>query len=223
VKRLTVAPQFRSHYAWHGTGSYHALQVTIRLRMTHGRQWDFNYTYSNSIDLGSNTERVNEVDAYYQADPIISSWSPAQLRGVSDFDTTHQCNTNWICQLPFEQGHRFAGTSGRLLNAVVRGWQWSGPARWTRGFPTTIGTFTGFPTNWYLPSTAILSGPKPQTGTFLNDNGNPGLFKDPVAVQGDFRYSLPGESGRRNELRGPVYFGNDSGLSRSWSVTDHRA
>ena len=89
--------------------------------MTHDLQWDFNYTYSSSIDIGSNAERVNEVDAYDQADPIINSWSPAQLRGASNFDTTHQFNTNWICQPPFGRGHRLAGASGRLLNAVVGG------------------------------------------------------------------------------------------------------
>jgi hypothetical protein len=96
-------PQFASLYTWRGAGtsSYHALQVTIRRGMAHGLQWDFNYTYSRSIDIGSNAERVNEVDAYYQADQIINSWSPAQLRGVSDFDTTHQFNTNWVYQLPF--------------------------------------------------------------------------------------------------------------------------
>jgi hypothetical protein len=218
-------PQFASLYSWRGAGtsSYNALQVTIRRGMTHGLQWDFNYTYSRSIDIGSNAERVNNVDAYYQANQIINSWSPAQLRGVSDFDTTHQLNTNWVYQLPFGRGRRFAGSSSRLLNAIVGGWQWSGLARWTSGFPTTIETFTSFPTDWYLPSTAILSGPRPQTGTFLNQNGNPGLFKDPVAAQGDFRYSLPGESGQRNELRGPGYFGIDSGLSKSWPVTESQS
>jgi Carboxypeptidase regulatory-like domain/TonB dependent receptor len=215
-------PQFASLYSWRGAGtsSYNALQVTIRRGMTHGLQWDFNYTYSRSIDIGSNAERVNNVDAYYQADQIINSWSPAQLRGVSDFDTTHQLNTNWVYQLPFGRGQRFAGSSSRFVNAIVGGWQWSGLARWTSGFPTTIETFTSFPTDWYLPSTAILSGPRPQTGTFLNQNGNPGLFKDPMAAQGDFRYSLPGESGQRNELRGPGYFGIDSGLSKAWPITE---
>jgi hypothetical protein len=215
-------PQFSSLYAWRnaGTSSYNALQVTIRRGMTHGLQWDFNYTYSRSIDIGSNAERVNNVDAYYQADQIINSWSPSQLRGPSDFDTTHQFNTNWVYELPFGRGKRFAGSGNRLVNAFIGNWQWSGLARWTSGFPTTIDTFTSFPTNWYLPSAAILSGPKPQTGTFLNQNGNPGLFKDPVAAQADFRYSLPGESGQRNELRGPGYFGIDSGLSKSWAFTE---
>ncbi len=218
-------PQFTSLYTWRGAGtsSYHALQVSIRRGMTHGLQWDFNYTYSKSIDIGSNAERINEVDAYFQADQIINSWSPAQLRGVSDFDTTHQFNTNWVYQLPLGRGKRFAGSSSRWLNAVIGGWQWSGLARWTSGFPTTIETFTSFPTNWFLPSTAILNGPKPRTGAFIDQNGNPDLFKDPIAAQGAFRYSLPGESGQRNELRGPGFFGIDSGLSKSWPFTESQS
>ena len=155
-------PQFTSLYAWRNTGtsSYHGLQVTIRRGMTHGLQWDFNYTFSRSIDIGSNAERINQFDAFYQADQVINSWSPAQLRGVSDFDTTHQFNTNWVYQLPFGRGQSFAATSNRLLNGVIGGWQFSGLARWTSGFPTTIETFTSFPTNWELPSAAILSGPE---------------------------------------------------------------
>jgi len=215
-------PQFTSLYGWRGAGtsSYHALQVTIRRGMTHGLQWDFNYTFSKSLDIGSNAERVNEVDAYYQADQIINSWAPAQLRGPSDFDTTHQFNTNWVYQLPFGRGKRFAGSASRWVNGLIGNWQWTGLARWTSGFPTTIETFTSFPTNWYLPSTAILNGPKPQTGSFIQPNGNPDLFKDPAAAQADFRYSLPGESGQRNELRGPGFFGIDSGLSKSWPFTE---
>ncbi|MGA8152977.1 MAG: TonB-dependent receptor [Terriglobales bacterium] len=218
-------PQFTSLYGWRnaGTSSYNALQVTIRRGMTHGLQWDFNYTYSKSLDIGSNAERVNEVDAYYQADQVINSWSPAQLRGPSDFDTTHQFNTNWVFDLPVGRGKRFGSSANRWVNAIIGNWEWSGLARWTSGFPTTIETFTSFPTNWYLPSTAILSGPKPQTGTFLNQNGNPGLFKDPAAAQADFRYSLPGESGQRNELRGPGYFGIDSGLSKSWPFAESQS
>jgi len=218
-------PQFTSLYAWRnaGTSSYHALQVILRHGMTHGLQWDLNYTLSKSVDIGSNAERVNNVDAYYQADQIINSWSPAQLRGPSDFDTTHQINTNWIYELPFGRGKRFASTSSGWVNAIIGNWQWSGLARWTSGFPTTIETFTSFPTNWYLPSTAILSGPKPQTGAFIGANGNPDLFKDPAAAQGDFRYSLPGESGQRNELRGPGFFGIDTALSKSWPIHESQA
>ncbi len=215
-------PQFTSLYAWRNTGtsSYHGLQVTIRRGMTHGLQWDFNYTFSKSIDIGSNAERINQFDAFYQADQVINSWSPAQLRAVSDFDTTHQFNTNWVYELPFGRGKSFGATSSRLVNGIIGGWQLSGLARWTSGFPTTIETFTSFPTNWELPSAAILNGPKPKTGEFIDQNGNPNLFQNPSAAQGNFRYSYPGESGQRNELRGPGYFGIDTGLSKQWPITE---
>ncbi len=215
-------PQFTSLYAWRNTGSssYHGLQATLRRGMTHGLQWDFNYTFSKSIDMGSNAERINQFDAFYQADQVINSWSPGQLRAVSDFDTTHQFNTNWVYELPFGRGKRFAATSNGWQNAIVGGWQFSGLARWTSGFPTTIETFTSFPTNWELPSAAVLKGAKPKTGAFIDQNGNPNLFKDPTTAQGDFRFSYPGESGQRNELRGPGYFGIDSGLSKMWPITE---
>lgn len=216
-------PQFTSLYAWRnaGTSSYNAMQLTLRHGMSHGLQVDFNYTYSRSIDVGSNAERINAYDAYYQADQIINSWSPAQLRGVSDFDTTHQFNTNWVYELPFGRGKGFAASSSGWENALIGGWQFSGLARWTSGFPTTIETFTSFPTNWYLPSTAILSGPKPKTGAFIDPRtGNPDLFQNPAAAQGDFRFSYPGESGQRNELRGPGFFGIDTGLSKSWTIAE---
>ncbi|MGA8191548.1 MAG: hypothetical protein WB776_26795, partial [Candidatus Sulfotelmatobacter sp.] len=218
-------PQFTSLYAWRNSGSssYNGLQLMLRHGMTHGLQWDFNYTFSKSLDVGSNAERINQFNAFYQADQIINSWSPKQLRAVSDFDTTHQFNTNWVYELPIGQGHRFAGTSSRLVNAFVGGWQFSGLARWTSGFPTTIETFTSFPTNWELPSAAILDGPKPKTGVFFDANGNPRLFQDPAAAQGAFRYSYPGESGQRNELRGPGYFGIDSALSKSWKVAESQS
>lgn len=218
-------PQFTSLYAWRNTASssYHALQVTIRRGMTHGLQWDFNYTFSRSIDVGSNAERINQFDAFYQADQVINSWSPGQLHGPSDFDTTHQFNTNWVYELPFGRGKSLAATSSRLLNAIIGNWQWSGLARWTSGFPTTIETFTSFPTNWELPSAAILNGPKPKTGAFIDPDGNPNLFQNAAAAQGDFRYSYPGESGQRNELRGPGYFGIDSGLSKKWPITESQS
>ena len=52
--------QFHSLRAWRsiGTANYNALQVVLRKRMTHGLQFDFNYSYSKSIDLSSSAERV---------------------------------------------------------------------------------------------------------------------------------------------------------------------
>src|SRR5258708_1546971 len=88
--------QWSSLYAWrsNGTSSYHAMQLTLRHAMTHGLQFDFNYTLSKSIDIGSNAERINEFEGFSFGSQIINSWSPNQLRAVSDFDTKHPINAN---------------------------------------------------------------------------------------------------------------------------------
>ncbi len=39
--------------------AYNGLQVSLRHSMSSGLLFDLNYTYSKSIDVGSNAERVN--------------------------------------------------------------------------------------------------------------------------------------------------------------------
>jgi hypothetical protein len=217
--------QFSSLYSWRslGTSSYHGLQVMLRRRLTSGLQWDFNYTYSKSMDIGSNAERINSHETLVGFSQVINSWAPKQLMAVSDFDTTHQINTNWVYQLPVGRGKKFGAGSGTFVNALIGGWEWSGLARWTSGFPTSMYAYCCYPTNWYLESGAILSGPRPKTGAYIDKDGDPNIFKDPGTAINSFRYSYPGESGQRNELRGPGYFGIDSGLSKSWTFNESQA
>src|SRR4029077_184129 len=99
--------QFSSLYAWRSTGksAYNSLQLSLRKMLSSGLQFDFNYTFSKSTDIGSNAERINEFEGFGVASQVINSWSPNQLRAVSDFDTKHQINSNWLYQLPFGRGH----------------------------------------------------------------------------------------------------------------------
>jgi hypothetical protein len=49
------------------------------------------------------------------------------------------------------------------------------------------------------------------------------MFQDPIAVrQNAFRHPYPGEGGQRNELRGPGYFGIDTGFGKQWSITEQQ-
>jgi len=220
-------PQWSSLYAWRtiGNSSYNALQVSLRRKFMSGLQFDFNYTYSKSIDIGSDAERVNQYEGGSAfgggfASPIINTWMPNQLRGPSDFDATHQFNANWIYQLPVGSGQRVA-THG-LMNAIFGNWELTGIFRMTSGFPTTVADGNYWPTNWENSSMAILVGPKPESGTFMV-NGNPNLFKDPTAAIQDFRFAYPGESGERNNIRGAGSFGIDMGLGKSWKMTESSA
>jgi hypothetical protein len=217
-------PQWSSLYAWRsiGNSSYNALQMSLRRKLTGGLQFDFNYTYSKSLDLGSDAERVNQYEAGNVfgggfASPIINTWDPNQNRGPSDFDSTHQFNSNWMYQLPYGSGKHFAAHG--LLNAVFGNWELTGIFRLTSGFPTTVADGNYWPTNWENSSNAILTGPKPQTGTYMV-NGSPNLFPDPTTAINDFRFAYPGESGERNNLRGAGYFGIDMGLGKTWRTSE---
>ena len=211
--------QFHSLYAWRSVGNsdYHAMQINFRKRMSHGVQFDFNYTFSKSIDLSSDAERIDAWSGL--GGQIINSWSPNQLRAVSDFDTRHQFNANWIVELPFGKGKAFAGNSGKGLDALVGGWQLSGLARWTSGFPVSITNGFTWATNWQLGGGAVQVGPV-KTGTTVSAEHGVNLFSDPEGPTGigAFRTAYPGESGQRNTLRGEGFAGLDLGLSKRWTM-----
>ena len=221
--------QFSSLYSLStmGTSSYNAGQVTLRHPMSHGLQADLSYTYSRSLDLGSDAERANQYAngvAYAQSE-IINSWKPYLNKGVSDFDTTHLLTVDYVYQLPFGRGAAMLGNSNRLVNAVIGGWQLSGILRATSGLPFTL-TEPGYTTNWQQPSYGVVVG-QVKIRRHFDQNGNPQFFDNPTAINeginsgSPIRLPYPGETGERNNFRGDGYFGLDSGLSKGWSISDY--
>jgi len=204
-----------------GFSNYNAMQVTLRHQMNRGFQFDFNYTYSKSIDLCSDAERLGNNGAlnFNGGCQIFNAWSPDLFRSVSDFDATHQFNANWIVDFTFGQGRGLASHTNRGLDAVIGGWELSGLFRLTSGFPYTIydnGAY--FPTDWYWEGAAIASSNNIQTGAFKNPAGTVNIFKDPATAQNLFLPALPGQVGSRNPIRGDGYFGVDLGLSKRWAM-----
>jgi len=218
-------PQYSSLYGWwsNGNSAYNAAQFSLRRRMTHGLEFDVNYTFSKSIDTGSNAERINQFEGGGFASQVINSWFPKQLRAVSDFDNRHQFNANWLYELPFGRGKAYGAGMGRFANAVVGGWTLSGVWHWTSGYPFTVSSGFGWATNFELQSAAILTAPPPKTGTFMIGGTTPNVFQDPTSALNDFRPSFPGESGQRNELRGPGTFNIDMALHKSWDITESQS
>jgi len=184
-------------------------------------QFDVNYAFSKSIDLSSAAERVGPWNGVAQGSNIVNSWSPNQLRGVSDFDTTHQFNTNFIYEMPFGRGKAIARGASGLADSVIGGWQLSGLARWTSGFPVPINNGSTWPTNWQLEGDATLIGPV-KTGITKQSStiAVPNLFPDPLGPTGigAFRHDYPGESGTRNPIRGQGFAGLDAALSKTWKM-----
>ncbi len=212
-----------STYGWSsvGSSSYHALQANVRKQVSHGVQFDLNYTWSKSIDITSAASRVGFSVYGYQNIGLVgtrlaNAFSPNLARAVSDFDTTHQFNLNWVAELPVGKGRAFAGSAHGVLDAIIGGWSTSGVARWTSGFPFSIDGGQRWPTDWFLTGVAQMTA-KPKMGTYKRP-GRVDIFADPAAAQQDFTLPLPGGVGSRNVLRGNGYADWDMSLYKNWKM-----
>jgi hypothetical protein len=225
-------PQFSALYAWSSIGKsgYNAGQFTLSRRLTHGLQFDFNYTLSKSLDVGSDAERTQ---VFGGLSALINTWAPFQFKGPSDFDARHAINFNMVFELPFGRGRRFGHDWNRALNLAAGGWEFVGLGRWSSGLPFSVTNGFDFPTNFQLPGNAELIGPAPKTGrTAIGPNGDPFAFvAGPAADVTNFqtgqtpifRFAFPGESGQRNNFRGDGYFGVDAGVNKSFQFTERVA
>ena len=125
-----------------GNSDYNSLQVTARKRMSHGLNFELNYTWSHCLDETSNG--VFNFGGNNAQSPI-----PGELyrdHGACDFDFRHVLNGFYTYQLPFH-------SSNAILNKFVGGWQFSGTVLYHTGQPFTMYT----PTN--SDATVDTSGP----------------------------------------------------------------
>jgi Carboxypeptidase regulatory-like domain len=216
-----VDPQFAALYAWRSIGSaaYNALQVNLQKHFSGGVQFDLNYTYSHSFDISSDSYRINAEGGL--GAQVINPWSPNALRASSDFDLRHQINANWIVDFPFGRGKRFGSDVNGFVDALIGGWELSGLARWTSGFPVGVGNGAQWPTNWQLSGYATQVGAAPTNGAVKNPDGSVNIFGNAAAVTqalAAFQPDLPGQVGNRNTLRGNGFAGLDLGLSKRWKM-----
>ena len=223
-------PQFAALFAWSSIGksSYNAMQVILRSRPTHGLQMDFNYSYSQSLDVCSDAERVPTFGGLCA---VVNTWAPNQLRGPSDFDARHQMNANWVYDLPVGRNKQFGHDWNRAVDAILGGWQISGLVRVTSGFPFSVTPGQTFPTNFQVSGDAFTIGHVSTGTSFLGPQGEPYAFKlgpaadtflSPGVVDPNFRFALAGESGQRNNFRGDGYFGLDMGVNKTFHITERQ-
>lgn len=213
--------QFSALYAWSsiGTSSYNALQLTLRKVTSDGLNLNVSYTYSNSIDLGSDTERNSGTGTFSQ---IINSFNPRLNRGHSDFDVRHLITGDAIYQLPFGRGKKYGAGTSRAVDAVIGGWALSGILRWSSGLPFTVYGPYSYATNFAFLSAVVKTGPIQMHRHLVN--GLPEAFANPDALNNGIasgtplRYPYPGEAGQRNIFRGDGYFEPDASLSKSWKT-----
>lgn len=201
-----------------GSSYYNAGQVTLRHPSRNGLTFDFSYTFSRSIDMGSDTERTTT-----SYGGIQNSWNPALSRGLSDFDTKHLISADWSYNLPIGSGKMLLPNSSKVGNAIWGGWQWAGLYRWSGGLPFSI-IEPGWTTNWENQAFAVNTAPVP-THKHI-EGGVPQAFADVnpisegVTKGSPMRLPYPGEAGMRNVFRGDGVFDIDSSVNKSWNLTE---
>ena len=221
--------QFSSLYvlASMGMSYYNAGQLILRHPTSHGVSLDFSYTFSNSIDMGSDGERGTEFNGHGgNFSNILNTWKPSLNRGHSDFDVRHLITADWVYQLPIGQGQKFASSANKAVNALIGGWQWPGIIRWSSGLPFSLAD-PGWSTDWQISSNGVVTGKVQMKKQVLN--GSPQVFLDPSAINSGtttgspIRLSYPGEAGLRNNFRGDGWFGIDTGLNKTWHFGEYGA
>ena len=204
-----------------GASTYNGLLMSLRKKMSKGLSFDFNYTWSNSIDNGSSV--VNTVSGGLVCDIT----NLRVCRGPSDFDIRHLLNTNFIYELPFGKGKMFASDAKGFKNQLLGGWQVSGIFTARSGLPFSITSGTAFPVgfNFLSPAVYVPTGGGGGRGldVKVHDDPKTGLiqfFRDPAQALQNLRFPHHGEIGNRNAFRGPAFWNLDSAVIKRFPISE---
>ncbi len=206
-------PQYAAFSAF-GTfanSNYHGGSFSLRQRLGETLSYDFNYTLSKSIDDVSGLQTDGSFGGQFLLNPLRQQDS----RAVSDFDTRHVVNANFLFDIPIGKGKALLGGINSFADALIGGWSLRGIFRWNSGQPLSAPFDQAqWATNWNVQSNGTRI--RPVTGSAIRSTRN--FFADPQAVFNSFRNARPGETGERNTFRLPGFSSVDMGLSKSFKM-----
>jgi hypothetical protein len=219
-----MASQFSENtfYTNKGFSSYAGLLATLQKNLSHGLQFDVNYTYSHSMD---NTSLIaNSIASNNGAGFICDVTRPRECRANSDFDETHVINGDFTYALPVGTGKMLLGAAPRWEDEILGGWTISGIPSWHSGvaFSATSNAYVaGFANN----APAIFNGNHAaiKANRHKNSDGSVNLFTgDGTAANAAFSGPVGLNIGSRNNLRGPSAFGMDAGVAKAFPLVTDR-
>jgi hypothetical protein len=231
-QNVGLTPQFfvDAIMANEGFSDYNSLFVTLRKRLSHNLQFDFNYTYSHSIDNGSTVTLENGNFQQGVTSVMCDVTNDSACRGNSEFDATHQVTAEFVYDLPFGRGQMFGRDSGWLLNEAIGGWQISGIPTWRSGLAFTAnGTdIAQFDTVSLSADTGVLfTGTKSAVASNIHIDNSSGtsqvqFFANQTNAIGAFSPVTGLQSGSRDTLRGPHFSNLDLAVSKNFPLFNER-
>ena len=221
--------QIRRFYEGTGLSTYHALQVKLNKRLSQGLTFLIAYTWSKTL-----TDAESQFSEFsgFVADP----YNRKAEKSYSINDYPHNLVLNWLYELPFGPGKKFANAGG-VSGKVVGGWKIAGIQQYQSGAPSSLSLF-GFQGLgsfiWYNPlwpyggsnnfmvrpnrvpgvnpkSAAALSGHfNPYTDSLIN----PAAFSDPAP------FTFGNAPRTLGYARGFTYLNEDFSIIKVMNVND---
>ena len=182
------------------SSNYNALQVRAEKRFSNSYSLVASYTYSRTLDFGefgTPTDQYNTRLDY----------------GPADFSRPHVFTLAHTVTLPFGPGHRYFAKGGRVAQAVIGGWQFSGITTLESGL-------------YFSPALANNSSLNADMSLRPNITGNPtaGITQSRNQWFNPAAYAVPGAflfgNASRNSLRGPNLFDMDLSLDKTFHLTE---
>ncbi len=207
-----------TQYLSAGVASYNGLQLSLQKRTSNGLSFNFNYTFSHSLDDVSNGGITNEPFGIFEtAANITLAQNPFNIRGnygSSDYDVRNYISASIVYNDLFRHSGFHWGP-----NRVFSGWTLSSNIFYRTGLPFTI--IDSNDSNGLLPynyNGAIFATP------ITNTPGNCGKSVNTACLtQSEFAPSGAltgfGTIGR-NSLRGPGFFDVDMALMKDVAITE---
>ena len=184
---------------------YHALELKLERRFADGFSYLAGYTLSRSKDTRSFDPAFTVVGTG-NAQSATSTPFDVNNRdlnyALSDFDRTHVLSAQWVWELPFGQGRRFASEVGRAADVLIGGWTVSGQFIASSGRPMTVFAGTSTLSN-VVQTPANCNGCSPDFGSVHDEDGLVWYFTP--EERNKFTMPGPGEFSNvgRNYFRGP--------------------
>ena len=131
VPNATLNPAFGRVPAtfWNSDSIYHALEVQVQKRLSHGLSGGVSYTWGRTIDSASGS---TDGDQFKNGLSSQFFFDPRLRRGPSDFNQTHNVVVNYTWEIPSPK------TFPSVLGWAVSGWEFGGIFTASTGVPFTV-------------------------------------------------------------------------------------
>jgi hypothetical protein len=205
-----------------GFSSYNGLLFSLQKNFAQGLQFDFNYTWSHSID---NTSQVaNSISAGTGYGFICDVVRPRNCRGNSDFDVQNFISSDFTYLLPVGRGRTFMSKAPVWLDEAIGGWSVSGLPSYRSGLALTTSTeayVAGYANNapaLFVGGNRSALAAKPHK----DKSGAVQLFADPTAAVNQYVGPIGFQIGSRNNLRTPSSVSFDASLAKTFALYPDR-